>query len=156
MPQMKHCCLCQMPRPAGEPICLLCGSAQFDSFTERLPADFALRLIGENRLAAAYEYLEGLVARGEESAGHCHRLAWLAYAFADYRAVEIWSHETLRLDDTMLEAHLLLGLVLQRAGRWAEAAEEYSAGLRKPGTSPDRRARVEALLAEARRNISEF
>ena len=153
---MKSCCLCQMPRPVEEEACLLCGSAQFDSVMDAFPADFGLRLIGENRLAAAYEYLEVLVARGEESAELCHRLAWLAYAFTDFRAVEIWSHETLRLDETMLEAHLLLGLVLQRSGRWVEASEEYSAGLRKPIAATERRARLEALLAEARGNIPEY
>ncbi len=145
-----------MPRPAGENPCLLCGSVQFDPAIDELPTDFGLRLIGENRLAAAYEYLEGLVARGEESAGSCHRLAWLAYAFADFRAVEIWSHEALRLDEGMMEAHLLLGLVLQRSGRWEEAAEEYSAGLRKAGAPPHRRARLESLLDAARRKIPEY
>ena len=156
MPQMKECHLCQMARPAMEDVCMICGSAEFGSHIDELPDDFGLRLIGENRLPAAYAYLESLVARGEDSAEQCHRLAWLAYAFADFRAVEIWSHETLRLDDGMVEAHLLLGLVLQRAGRCAEAAEEYSAGLRKPAASPHRRARLEALLDEARRNIPEY
>jgi hypothetical protein len=156
MPQMKECRLCQMPRPATEDVCLICGSAEFGSTIDQLPDDFELRLIGENRLPAAYAYLESLVARGEDSAEHCHRLAWLAFAFSDFRAVEIWSHETLRLDDGMMEAHLLLGLVLQRAGRWEEAAEEYSAGLRKSATLPQRRARLEALLADVRLKFPEY
>ena len=148
--------MCQMPRPAAEDVCMICESVEFGPTIDHLPDDFGLRLIGENRLPAAYAYLESLVARGEDSAEHCHRLAWLAFAFSDFRAVEIWSHETLRLDDGMLEAHLLLGLVLQRAGRWEEAAEEFSAGLRKPAASPQRRTRLEALLDEARRNIPEY
>ncbi len=152
---MKNCRFCQLPRPEEEELCHFCGSAEFDPRAEQTPADFGLRLIGENRLAAAYEYLEGLVARGEETAEHCHRLAWLAFAFGDLRAVEIWSHETLRLDAGWIEAHLLLGMVLQRAGRWAEAAEEYAAGLRTPAPPP-RRARLEALLEAARANIPEF
>ena len=145
-----------MPRPAEDDPCLLCGSVEFDPPIDELPADFGLRLIGENRLAAAYEYLEGLVARGEESAENCHRLAWLAYAFADFRAVEIWCHETLRLDEGMMEVHLLLGLVLQRSSRWEEAAEEYSAGLRKLVAPSQRRARMESLLAVARQKIPEY
>lgn len=145
-----------MPRPAEEEPCLLCGSVKFDPALDEVPADFGLRLIGENRLAVAYEYLEGLVARGEESAEHCHRLAWLAYAFADFRAVEIWSHEALRLAEGMMEAHLLLGMVLERAGRWEEAAEEYAAGLRKAGAPPHRRARLESMLEIARQKIPEY
>jgi tetratricopeptide (TPR) repeat protein len=145
-----------MPRPDGENPCLLCGSEQFDPAIDEISSDFGLRLIGENRLAAAYEYLEGLVARGEESAGRCHRLAWLAYAFGDFRAVEIWSHETLRLDEDMPEAHLLLGLALQRAGRWAEAVEEYSAGLTRAGALPHSRVRLESLLQLALQKIPEY
>jgi len=152
---MKNCRFCQMPRPEDEALCQFCGSVEFDACAEQPQADFGLRLFGENRLAAAYEYLEGLVARGEETAEHCHRLAWLAYAFGDLRAVEIWSHETLRLNPGWIEAHLLLGLVLQRAGRWAEAAEEYAAGLRRPAP-PQRKARLEALLGRARTNIPEY
>ncbi|MBL0160746.1 MAG: hypothetical protein IPP47_27225 [Bryobacterales bacterium] len=152
---MKNCQFCQLRRPAEEELCQICGAVEFDPSVEGPPADFGLRLIGENRLAAAYEYLEGLVARGEETPEHCHRLAWLAYAFGDLRAVEIWSHETLRLDAGWIEAHVLLGLVLQRSGRWAEAAEEYQAGLRRPAT-PQRRARLEALLERARTNIPEY
>ena len=156
MPQMKNCRLCQMPRPEDEELCALCGTSQFDQTVEGLPADFGLRLISENRLAVAYEYLEGLVAGGAESAEHCIRLAWLAYAFKDLRAVETWSHEALRLDAGTIGAHLLLGLVLQRSGRWAEAADEYEAGLRIPVASAERRTRLESLLREARASIPEF
>lgn len=154
--QMKDCDLCQMPRPAAETPCLLCGSAAFAPPTSLLPADFSLRLIAENRFPAAFAYLESLIARGEESPEICLRLAWLAYAFTDYRAVETWSHESLRLDDTRLDPHLLLGLVLQRSGRWAEAADEFAAGLRKPDASPRRRAFLESFLAAAIGKIPEF
>lgn len=156
MPQVKFCCLCQMPRPEDEALCILCGTAQFDAPVEGPLTDFGMRLISENRLAAAYEYLEGLVAGGAESAEHCIRLGWLAYAFTDLRAVEIWSHEALRLDAGTIGAHLLLGLVLQRSGRWAEAADEYAAGLGIRKASAERRSRLEELLSEARANIPEF
>ena len=65
---MKNCQFCQLRRPAEEELCQICGAAEFDPSVEGPPADFGLRLIGENRLAAAYEYLEGLVARGVD----CH------------------------------------------------------------------------------------
>ena len=153
---MKNCSLCRMPRPRDEQFCQLCGSVEFEASFEELPADFELRLIAENRLAVAYEYLEDLVARGVGSAEHCCRLGWLAFAFGDLRAVETWSHEALRLDIDTVEAHLLLGWVLQKSGRWEEAAEEYEAGLRRPAASPSRRVRLETLLEMARNKIPEY
>ena len=49
------------------------------------PAGKALRLIGE------------------------HRLAWLAYTFSDLRAMEVWSHEALRLDLDLIEVPVFGG-----------------------------------------------
>ncbi len=156
MPHMKICCMCQMPRPEAEAVCLICLGEVFASVPWALPEDFELRLIGENRLDVAYAYLEEQVARDRETAEVTLRLAWLAYAFRDFRAVETWCHEATRLDEMWAEPHILLGYVLQRAGRWEEAVEEYAIAGRRPGLSEERRQRVLDLTAECRTNISEF
>ncbi|MGJ5818205.1 hypothetical protein [Paludibaculum fermentans] len=153
---MKICLMCQMPRPEGEPVCLICLNESFEPAGWALPEDFGLRLIGENRLDVAYAYLEDLVARDQESAEVTLRLAWLAYAFKDFRAVETWCHEATRLDEMWAEPHILLGYVLQRAGRWEEAVEEYGIAGRRPGLSDERRQRVSDLTSECKTNISEF
>lgn len=153
---MKICLMCQMPRPSAEPVCSLCLNPAFAPAPWQLPEDFGLRLIGENRLAAAYAYLEDLVAHDRETPAVTLRLAWLAYAFNDIRAVETWCHEATRLDEASAEPHILLGFVLQRAGRWDEALAEYGVALRKDGLNPERRECIEHNRAECAVNISEF
>jgi tetratricopeptide (TPR) repeat protein len=120
------------------------------------PADLALRMIAENRFDVAYRSLEDLVQRGEESAEVCLRLAWIAWAVGDERAVETWCHESERLDESSAEPHLLLGLAQRKHGRWAEALEEFEAGLRRKGLSEPRRALLEGLRAEMEANIPEW
>ena len=79
-------------------------------------------------------------------------LAWLAHTFGDTRAVEIWCHEGNRLDPDSPEPHLMLGLVMMRGERWAEAVEEFEAALNKPGVALERRALLETYRADALAN----
>lgn len=153
---MKICRLCQMPRPEAEAVCSLCLGVGFDPAPWELPEEFSLRLIGENRLDVAYAYLEDQVARDQESAAVTLRLAWLAYAFRDFRAVETWCHEATRLDEAWAEPHILLGYVLQRAGRWEEAVAEYEIARRRPDLSEERKHIVSDLVFECRTHITEF
>lgn len=145
-----------MPRPEGEAVCSLCLGVGFDPTPWELPEEFSLRLIGENRLDVAYAYLEDQVARDQESAAVTLRLAWLAYAFRDFRAVETWCHEAMRLDEAWVEPHILLGYVLQRAGRWEEAVAEYEIAGRRPDLSEGRKHILSDLVFECRTHISEF
>lgn len=145
-----------MPRPQSEAVCSLCLGVGFEEAPWELPEDFSLRLIGENRLDVAYAYLEDMVARDQESAVVTLRLAWLAYAFRDFRAVETWCHEATRLDEASAEPHILLGFVLQRAGRWEEAVAEYEIAGRRPDLSVERKHLLSDLVFECRTHISEF
>lgn len=145
-----------MPRPQPEAVCSLCFETGFEAAPWELPEDFALRLIGENRLEVAYAYLEEEVARGRESAAGALRLAWLAFAFNDFRAVETWCHEAARLEEASPEPHILLGFVLQRAGRWEEAVAEYEIAGRRPCLSNERKHLVSDLIFECKTHISEF
>jgi uncharacterized protein HemY len=135
---------------------MVCGGEDLRSAGEGPPADLALRLIAENRFDAAYRSLEDLVQRGGESAEVCLRLAWIAWAVGDERAVETWCHESERLDDTSAEPHLLLGLAHRRHGHWVEAQEEFEAALRRAGLSERRKAQIEGLHAEVVAKIPEW
>jgi hypothetical protein len=50
----------------------------------------------------------------------------------------------------------MLGLVMMRGERWAEAVEEFEAALNKPGVTLERRALLETFRAEALANIPEW
>ncbi|MGD0579821.1 MAG: hypothetical protein ABSC08_12930 [Bryobacteraceae bacterium] len=115
-----------------------------------------MRQIVEGRFDQAYRSLEEEVARGREDGRTALRMAWLAFAFRDTRAVETWCHETIRLEPDSPEPHLLLGVVLLRGERWQEAAEEFGSGLEKPELSLERRALLETLCAEAVARIPEW
>jgi hypothetical protein len=112
-------------------------------------------MIGRGALGAAYEWLEGEVREGRETAEYCRRLAWLGLAIEDIRAVEIWSHESLRLAEEWAEPHVLLGYALLREGRNGEALEELEAALRRP-MNAQREALVAGFRDEARRRLPEW
>jgi hypothetical protein len=114
------------------------------------------RLICEGRFELAYSCLEDQVSRGEETARACQALAWMAYAFKDFRAVETWSHESVRLDERSPEPHILLGFVLGNAARWAEAVEEFDIALRKGLLEEARRTRLSGLRDRTFAKIPEF
>ena len=156
MPQWKRCWLCQMARPGEEASCLVCGNTQFGEVEEGPPADLADRLIYESRFDVAYACLEDLVSRGEETAWGCRALAWMAYAFQDFRAVETWSHESIRLDGESPEPHILLGFVLDKASRWSEAVEEFDIALRNGELAEGRRKMLYGLRAAIHSKIPEF
>jgi hypothetical protein len=145
-----------MARPGDEEWCLVCGRQQFEDCQAGPPADLADRLIAENRFAVAYECVEDLVSRGEETAWGCRVLAWMSFTFRDFRAVETWSHESIRLDGASPEPHLLLAYVLDGSGRWPEAVEEYDIALRREGLSVPRRQLVAELRAGCLARIPEF
>jgi hypothetical protein len=88
------------------------------------PGNFAHRLVAEARWDTAAAFLESEVAAGRESAGSCLLLAWISLLTNDFRAVETWCHESLRLAPSS-GPHVLLGHVLQQAERWEEAVAEY-------------------------------
>jgi tetratricopeptide (TPR) repeat protein len=148
--------LCLMPREDAERACGICGCRDFSPGPGAPPADLALRLIADNRLATAYASLEQLVCSDREDAESARRLAWLAYSFQDFRAVETWCHECERLDDASPEPHVLLGVVLMRAGRWSESVEEFDAALKRGGLPAERRSLIEDLKAGAAANIPEW
>ena len=156
MPQWKRCWLCQMARPAAEGCCLVCGNAQFGEVEEALPAELADRLILENRFDVAYACLEDQVSRGEETAWGCRALAWMSYAFQDFRAVETWSHESIRLDGSSPEPHILLGFVLEKGTRWEEAVEEFDIALRNSELEEGRRKMLYGLRTRSFSKIPEF
>lgn len=153
---MKLCCLCLLPRPDREPVCSICASDEFTSAEGDERAGLEYRLIGDNRLDMAYRSLEADVAAGLEDGRRALWLAWLAYAFNDARAVEIWCHEGVRLNPDSPEPHLMLGLVMMRGERWAEAAEEFEVALRKPGVPLERVALLETYRAGALARIPEW
>lgn len=152
---VRWCPKCGFARPEAA-VCSLCQTPGLLPW----PADAALtleqRLVAGDRLSEAYAALADRVSRGAEDAETCLRLAWLAYAFQDLRAVEIWCHECARLDPAAAEPHVVLGHVFQRSGRYEEAAEEYEAALRGQALDGPAREAVERSLDEARRMIPEF
>lgn len=147
------CPFCLLPRPVDEPVCSICGDE-----SAPLPASGvgdAGDLILSRDVRAAYAHLESRVASGGETAEICRRLAWLALSFEDIRAVETWSHESLRLEPESAQPHLLLGLVLGGEARYAEAVAEYDLALRSD--LPEAvRGRVLALRAEAAAHVPEW
>ena len=153
---MKTCSLCQLPRPDAEQVCAVCENAEFDEVVGASEADEAVEQILEGRFDLAYKSLEQEIARGREEAGTALRMAWLAYAFRDTRAVETWCHEAIRLAPDWAEPHLLLGVVLMRGERWPEAVEELSTGMDKPGLTLERRALMETMCADASARIPEW
>ena len=153
---IKTCSLCRFPRPAAEQRCAICGNEDFGPASAEEPDGLTLRCVADNEFGLAYRNLEEDLTRGEEDAQKTLWLAWLACYLCDYRAVEVWSHETSRLAPDSAEPHLLLGLVLLRARRWPEAVEECDAALRKPGLAVDRRAVLETMRAEAFAQIPEW
>ncbi len=153
---MKLCCLCLLPRPDRELVCSICASDEFTSADADGSAGLEYRLIAENRLDMAYRSLEADVAAGREDGRRALWLAWLAYAFGDARAVEIWCHEGARLDPHSPEPHLMLGLVMMRGERWAEAAEEFEAALHMPDVPLERQALLETYRAGALAMIPEW
>lgn len=156
MPQWKRCLLCQMARPSQEIRCGVCGNTQYGEMVEGPPADLAERLIAEDRFAVAYACLEEQVSRGEESAWGCRALAWMAFGLGDLRAVEAWSHESIRLDSSSPEPHILLGCVLENSARWVEAVEEFDIALRREQLGAERRELVEELKLRSSSRIPEF
>jgi len=153
---MKRCSLCLMPRPDAEPVCAICENIEFSAVESGTESGEAMEHILEGRFDQAYKRLEEEVAGGHEDGRTALRMAWLAFAFRDTRAVETWCHETIRLEPDSPEPHLLLGTVLMRGERWPEAAEEFSSGLQKPGLSLERRALLETLCADAAARIPEW
>ena len=153
---MKLCTLCLLPRPDHEPVCAICQNDEFTAAELEESAGLEYRLLAENHLDMAYRSLESDVARGGEDGRRTLWLAWLAYAFGDARAVEIWCHEGARLEPDSPEPHVMLGLVMMRAEPWAEAVEEFEAALKKPGVTLERRALLETFRAEAFANVSEW
>lgn len=150
---MVKCRLCELPRGGG-PVCGVCGSAEPGRATAEL-ADPSLERIARGDLGGAYGWLEAEVREGRESAEYCRRLAWLGLAIQDFRAVEIWCHESLRLDSESAEPHLLLGYAFSREQRWPEAVEELEIALRRP-VEAGRGSVIQALLSEARSHLPEW
>ena len=153
---MKLCSLCLLPRPDHEPVCAICENDEFVASEADRNMGLEYRYLVENHLDLAYRCLEADVAQGAEDGRRAMWLAWLAYAFGDPRAVEIWCHEGARLDPDSPEPHLMLGLVMMRAERWSEAVEEFEAALRKPGITLERMAILETFRANAFANIAEW
>jgi len=120
------------------------------------PADFSQRLIAENRLPAAYEYLEQLLQEDRESPELCRQLGWLALAIDDTRAVEIWAHEAIRLDPGAPDPHILLGRVLEQCGRWEEARAEYLLAESKLTPGAPRAALLREIVEFVDTQIPEF
>lgn len=153
---MKLCSLCLLPRPDHEPVCAICDNDEFIAVEIDENAGLEYRYLVENRFDLAYRSLEEDIARGEEDGRRALWLAWLAYAFGDARAVEIWCHEGVRLSPDSPEPHLMLGLVMMRAERWSEAVEEFESALKKPGVPLERRALLETFRANALANIPDW
>lgn len=153
---MKLCELCLFPRPIDEERCALCDSDAFSIHSDVLPKDFALRMAAENRFGVAYLALEDEIANGGESAEKCSWLAWLALMLKDQRAVEIWSHESQRLDGESPDPHLALARAFELEQRWPEALEEYQAALRRSGLHQARRGLMEQARDRVASNIPEW
>jgi hypothetical protein len=151
---MTFCEFCLLPRPAGVNPCPVCGHEATGSAAPEGGDERALRLIREGLVGEAYSHLEHEAAAGRESSENCRILSWLAFSFGDARAVEIWSHEALRLGPESPEPHILMAYALDLEERWAEANDEYAAALKRRMT-PARRelvlarqSRVKALIPE--------
>lgn len=141
------------PRPAA---CSICQTGGLLPWPDGRLLTLELRLIAADRLGEAYAALSGRASRGAGDFEACLQLAWLAYAFQDLRAVEIWCHECARLDPGSAGPHVVLGHVFQRSGRFEEALEEYEAALRRPSLSGPVRRIVETSLRQTRESIPEF
>lgn len=141
-PQTQVCSICQTPAPLPWP--------------EHLPVTLEQRLVAAGRLSDAYAALSDRISRGAEDAPSSIALAWLAYAFQDLRAVEIWCHEAARLDPASANPHVVLGHVFERSGRYEEAAAEYRAALSRPSLAGPSRQAVETSLRLALDSIPEF
>lgn len=152
----KNCLFCELPRPADELACQVCGGGAFGTLDPNVPEDFALRLISEDRWATAYEYLEERLIHDEENGAICHALGWLALAIGDPRAVETWCHEALRLAPDCADAHILLGQVLESQKRWEEAEAEYLLALKKPSLDGVRRELTVNKRSRVATEIPEF
>jgi uncharacterized protein HemY len=153
---VKLCSLCLLPRPDHEPVCAICENDEFTAAEMDHNAGLEYRYLVENHLDLAYRSLEADVAQDNEDGRRALWLAWLAYAFGDNRAVEIWCHEGVRLAPDSPEPHLMLGLVMMRAERWSEAVEEFEAALKKPDVPLERQAVLETFRAKAFANIPEW
>lgn len=150
---LKRCGLCGFARPADEPACRICGGAQFSAGSElSLPH----RLVAQDRWQDAFAYYEDAVVRDPANSDACLALAWLAYAVRDFRAVEVWAHESQRQDPSAPHAHILLGIALKSAGRWEESIQEFDAALSRLGEGDPRRAAVTAHRIEARGHLPEW
>jgi hypothetical protein len=146
---MKICYLCRLPRPEAEDRCAICRSEAYQR-APGSPTDDALdQLFVENRFTEAFYCMEARVAAGGEDAETCRRLAWLAWAIDDMRAVQNWAHEAMRLDGASPEPHLLLGLLFRSEDRWREAWEEFGAALRRGPHDEAREAWLRQLRDEA-------
>ncbi|MBI5085561.1 MAG: hypothetical protein HZB13_13295 [Acidobacteria bacterium] len=152
----SKCPMCGMASSAAAGACSICGASGLAPWPAGAELPLDQRLTASGRLADAYALLQDQVSRVQQDAPSCVRLAWLAYAFEDMRAVEIWCHEASRLDGDSAEPHMLLGLEFQRSARWPEALEEYGAALRKPGLSTERHELLTRLSAECRGQMPEW
>lgn len=142
---MNVCKLCLFPRRDPGAACPICGLDATFAVDGEIPADFALRMAYDSRLDVAWASLEEKVAREQGDARDCTHLAWLSFAFKDYRAVEVWCHESERLDAASPEPHIVLATVLERGERWQEAIDEYDAALRcATAIDPGRREYLES------------
>lgn len=141
-PESAVCSICQTPGPLPWP--------------EQLAVTLEQRLVAADRLNDAYAALSDRVSGGAQDSETCLQLAWLAYAFQDLRAVEIWCHECARLDPASAGPHIVLGHVFQRSSRYEEAADEYEAALRTASLSGPSRDIVELSLRQTRDMIPEF
>jgi len=123
------CQLCELPRKGLAPECPFCGHAGGGRHLDGIPEDFGLRLVADGRWEIAAEYLESEVAAGRETPVGSLLMAWIALLSNDLRAVETWSHESLRQDNAQAGPHLLRGVAFERGQRWEEAVAEYSLAL---------------------------
>lgn len=146
---VKVCSLCRLPRPENETVCRICGNQEFHAGLPPTPDDTD-PLLSADAVGDAYLELEKRVSRGEETFEVARRLAWLGWALKDYRAVEVWSHEAMRLNDKSSDPHLLRGLVFRAEDRWHEAWEEFAAGLKRRPMEPEREGLLRLLESEAR------
>jgi hypothetical protein len=145
---MRVCSLCRLGRPEDEAVCRICGNQEFHDGPPPTPDDTD-RLLAADEVGAAYLNLEQRVAGGEETFEVARRMAWLSWSLQDYRAVEVWSHEAMRLDNASSDPHLLRGLVFRAENRWHEAWEEFTAALRRPPMEPEREGLLRLLESEA-------
>ena len=153
---MKSCLLCLFPRDQENVACDVCGHGETLTGAEEVPHDFALQMWAEGRLDIAVRFLEERVAKDEATAADCLHLAWISLTVQDYRAVETWCHESMRLDVASPDPHVLLGRVFECSERWQEAVEEYAAALRRAGLNGERRRLVEMLRAYCQGRIPEW